>query len=363
MDDEEAFLSIEYVTKKFGAFTALDAVSLELRAGELVCLLGPSGCGKSTLLRCIAGLHRQDEGRIFLANREIGQLPAQQRDYGMLFQSYALFPNLTVEQNVAYGLSQRRRLAPVVHKRVREMLDLVGLGHLAQRYPSQLSGGQQQRVALARALAPSPSLLLLDEPMSALDARIREQLRIDLRNLQRKLGITTLMVTHDQEEAMMMADRIAVMDQGKIQQFARPQDLYRQPANTFVADFIGDSNCLFYERLDTYVAQVGELQVHTAMPLLQPNGRLYVRPEQVQLAPVGESRRPALQKNWFVAHFIDGIFLGRYYKLFFQLERADQTQIEVLLPAAQAEPYMQGLGKKYWLHLPSEALAVYKEVA
>lgn len=363
MAEGGAFLSIENVTKRFGGFTALDSISIELKSGELVCLLGPSGCGKSTLLRCIAGLHLQDKGRIFLANREIGQLPPQQRDYGMLFQSYALFPNLTVEQNVAYGLTQGRRLALLVKKRVQEMLDLVGLGHLAKRYPSQLSGGQQQRVALARALAPSPTLLLLDEPMSALDARIREQLRIDLRQLQRKLGITTLMVTHDQEEAMMMADRIAVMDQGRIQQFDTPQNLYRHPANAFVADFIGDSNCLTYERVDTYIAQVGELQLHTAMPLLQGRGRLYVRPEQIQLAPVGESRRPALQKNWVVAQFLDAIFLGRYYKLFFQLEKAAHTRIEVVLPALQAEPYLTGLGEKYWLHLPSEALAVYRDVA
>ena len=202
------------VQKRFGAFTALDNVSLDVAAGELVCLLGPSGCGKTTLLRCIAGLEKQDGGELYLGDRDVSHLAPQARDYGILFQSYALFPNLTVEANIAYGLAGSGR--DEVRRRVGQMLELVGLTGSEKKYPGQLSGGQQQRVALARALAPAPSLLLLDEPMSALDARVREHLCTELRQLQRNLGITTLMVTHNQDEAMLMADRIAVMNNGKV---------------------------------------------------------------------------------------------------------------------------------------------------
>jgi len=225
------FLSVSNLVKRFGSHTALSDVSLDIRAGELVCLLGPSGCGKTTLLRAIAGLERQDSGTILLSGRDISHAEPQERDYGILFQSYALFPNLTVAQNVAYGLSGKRAHRKHVADRVEEMLTLVGLAGASHKYPGQISGGQQQRVALARALAPSPSLLLLDEPMSALDARVREHLRIELRALQKRLSITTLMVTHDQEEAMVMADRIAVMNGGVIEQFGTPRELYRRPSS------------------------------------------------------------------------------------------------------------------------------------
>src|SRR5450830_1440380 len=220
-------MKVRGIQKRFGAFTALDNVSLDVAAGELVCLLGPSGCGKTTLLRCIAGLERQDSGELYLGERDVSLLPPQARDYGILFQSYALFPNLTVEANIGYGLTGSGR--DEVRKRVGQMLELVGLLGSEKKYPGQLSGGQQQRVALARALAPAPSLLLLDEPMSALDARVREHLCTELRQLQRRLGITTLMVTHNQDEAMLMADRIAVMNNGKVEQYATPQEIYNCP--------------------------------------------------------------------------------------------------------------------------------------
>jgi iron(III) transport system ATP-binding protein len=241
-DAGERFLSVRSIDKRFGAFTALDSVSLEVRQGEMVCLLGPSGCGKTTLLRTIAGLERQDAGQLFAAGRDISDLPPQSRDYGILFQSYALFPNLTVADNVAYGLRNMKRQAR--QERVTEMLSMVGLAGSQAKYPGQLSGGQQQRVALARALAPSPSLLLLDEPLSALDAQVREHLQLEIRRLQKQFRITTLMVTHDQEEAMVMADRIAVMQHGRIEQFGTPAEIYRRPATPFVADFIGQANWL-----------------------------------------------------------------------------------------------------------------------
>ncbi|HEX6144916.1 MAG TPA: ATP-binding cassette domain-containing protein, partial [Geminicoccaceae bacterium] len=221
------YLRIERLTKRFGAFTAVEDVSLEIRDGEFVCFLGPSGCGKTTLLRAIAGLDVQSEGRIFQAGREISALPPAMRDFGIVFQSYALFPNLTVRRNVGYGLENQGMSRREIGRRVDELLALVGLPEQGHKHPARLSGGQQQRVALARALATSPGLLLLDEPLSALDARVRVHLRNEVRDLQRRLGVTTIMVTHDQEEALTMADRIVVMNHGVIEQVGTPLQVYR----------------------------------------------------------------------------------------------------------------------------------------
>src|SRR6187402_2558800 len=206
------FLRIRNLVKRFGAFTALQDVSLDVYRGEFICFLGPSGCGKTTLLRAIAGLDPQDEGTIEIAGRDVSRLPPAARDFGIVFQSYALFPNLTVAANVGYGLVNRRRKRADIVKRVDELLALVGLPDSGPKYPAQLSGGQQQRVALARALATAPSLLLLDEPLSALDAKERDRLRGEIRHLQKRLKVTTIMVTHDQEEALSMADRVVVMN-------------------------------------------------------------------------------------------------------------------------------------------------------
>jgi iron(III) transport system ATP-binding protein len=240
----EPYLRIERLVKHYGAFTALKDISLEIFPGEFVCFLGPSGCGKTTLLRAIAGLDIQSSGRIFQAGRDISALPASKRDFGIVFQSYALFPNLSVAANVAYGLVSRG--APKVERetRVVELLQLVGMPEAARKYPAQLSGGQQQRVALARALALSPGLLLLDEPLSALDARVRAHLRSEIRQLHQRLKVTTIMVTHDQEEALTMADRIVVMNQGVIEQVGTPSEVYRTPRSAFVADFVGTTNFL-----------------------------------------------------------------------------------------------------------------------
>jgi iron(III) transport system ATP-binding protein len=238
------FLRIRGLAKRFGGFTALRGIDLEVRRGEFLCFLGPSGCGKTTLLRAIAGLDRQNEGTIELDGRDVSDAPPADRDFGIVFQSYALFPNLTVADNVAYGLVNRRRPKAEIRARVDELLTLVGLPEQGPKYPVQLSGGQQQRVALARALATSPGLLLLDEPLSALDARVRVRLRGEIRGLQRRLGVTTIMVTHDQEEALTMADRIAVMNHGVIEQVGTPTEIYRYPATAFVADFVGTMNVL-----------------------------------------------------------------------------------------------------------------------
>ncbi len=239
-----SYLEVRNLTKRFGDFTALRNVSLDVAEGEFVCFLGPSGCGKTTLLRAIAGLEPQSSGTIRQKERDISALPPSQRDFGIVFQSYALFPNLTVTANVGYGLASQRRKRTETAARVVELLALVGLPEAGAKYPSQLSGGQQQRVALARALATSPGLLLLDEPLSALDARVRMRLRHEIKALQRRLGVTTIMVTHDQEEALTMADRIVVMNHGVIEQVGPPAEIYRAPATAFVADFVGSMNFL-----------------------------------------------------------------------------------------------------------------------
>ena len=238
----ELYLSINGLWKAFGSFLALKDISLDINNGEFVCFLGPSGCGKTTLLRAIAGLDLQTKGTIMQDGKDVSNLPPSERDFGIVFQSYALFPNLTIEKNIAFGLENTGRSKSEIAVRVSELLSLVGLPDQGAKYPAQLSGGQQQRIALARAIATNPGLLLLDEPLSALDAKVRVHLRHEIKELQRKLGVTAVMVTHDQEEALSMADRIVVMNHGVIEQVGSPTDIYRSPENLFVADFIGEMN-------------------------------------------------------------------------------------------------------------------------
>jgi len=308
-----SYLRIRDLVKRFGDFVALDAVDLDVREGEFVCFLGPSGCGKTTLLRAIAGLDMQSSGRIEQGCRDISRLPPASRDFGIVFQSYALFPNLTVFRNIAYGLQNRRLPRAQLAGRVRELLELVGLPDETDKYPAQLSGGQQQRVALARALATSPGLLLLDEPLSALDAKVRVRLRQEIRQLQKRLGLTTIMVTHDQEEALAMADRIVVMDRGRIQQVGAPLDIYRQPANPFIADFVGTMNFLPGVKASHECVRIGALEfADIRMPDGLPSGApmtVCIRPEDIV---VGEG--DAGSSNHFEAR-IDSIeFLGSFYR-------------------------------------------------
>ncbi|GAB7547599.1 putative 2-aminoethylphosphonate ABC transporter ATP-binding protein [Cupriavidus sp. 8B] len=355
-----AFLAVEQVGKRFagaGGFQALDGVSLSVAQGELLCLLGPSGCGKTTLLRIIAGLEREDTGRIHAGGRELTGLAPQARDYGILFQSYALFPNLSVAQNVAYGLQGRGMGRAHREARVEEMLLLVGLAGSERKFPGQLSGGQQQRVALARALAPAPSLLLLDEPMSALDARVREHLRLELRQLQRRLNVTTVMVTHDQDEAMAMADRIAVMEGGRIAQVGTPGEIYGRPASAFVAEFIGQANWLDGRLSGRDTFSVGELDLAVsparAGEVAEGAARLCCRPEAIRLHPLeGEPNR-------LLARIVDQTYLGSRYRLMLEADRlpgqtlfADVLREERhLLPAPGSH--------KFWVSLPSQALQVF----
>ena len=270
-----SFVSVEHLQKSYSGTPVFSDINCSIAKGEFVTLLGPSGCGKSTLLRCIAGLTPVDGGRILLDGEDIVPLSPQKRSIGMVFQSYALFPNMTVEQNVAFGLRMQKVKPDDSQKRVAEVLQLVELNDFAKRYPHQLSGGQCQRVALARSLVTRPRLLLLDEPLSALDARIRKHLREQIRNIQRELGLTTIFVTHDQEEALVMSDRIFLMNQGRIVQSGNAQTLYAAPVDVFAAGFIGNYNLL---------------DADTASRLLQRpvTSRIAIRPETLGLSLQGE---------------------------------------------------------------------------
>ncbi|QBF27980.1 ABC transporter ATP-binding protein [Pseudomonas tructae] len=270
-----SFVSVQNLQKSYAASPVFNDINCQIERGEFVTLLGPSGCGKSTLLRCIAGLTAVDSGRILLDGNDLVPLSPQKRGIGMVFQSYALFPNMTVEQNVAFGLRMQKVNPDDSQARVREVLQLVELQDFARRYPHQLSGGQCQRVALARSLVTRPRLLLLDEPLSALDARIRKHLREQIRAIQRELGLTTIFVTHDQEEALTMSDRIFLMNQGRIVQSGDAETLYTAPVDAFAAGFIGNYNLL---------------DADSASRLLQRpvNSRLAIRPEAIALSLSGE---------------------------------------------------------------------------
>ncbi len=284
-------LAFNSIRKTFGATVALEGLDLDVHEGELISLLGPSGCGKTTALRIAAGFTTADNGRVFVGDDDISKLPAHKRNMGMVFQSYSLFPNLSVAENVEYGLRTRKIDKLARRRRVAETLELVELTDQAIKYPHQLSGGQQQRVALARALAIQPSVLLLDEPLSALDAKVRASLRDEIRRIQTELGITTLFVTHDQEEALGISDRIGVMSQGRLEQLGTPAEIYGHPSSAFVARFIGSMNEIPATVIDSGAVQVLELAVPTRRSHDFSGGEnvnLLVRPEDTRIADDGE---------------------------------------------------------------------------
>jgi putative spermidine/putrescine transport system ATP-binding protein len=280
-------LQLVDITKRFGVVTAVDGISLNVDDGTFVCLLGPSGCGKTTLLRMIAGLEDPTSGDIRLQGERINDTPAHQRNLGMVFQSLALFPHLSIGENIAYPLKIRGAGRAECESRVRELLDMVQLPGIENRAITQLSGGQRQRVAIARALAVSPQLFLLDEPLSALDAKLREAMQVELRQLQQRLGITTIVVTHDQREAMSMSDQIVVMSNGKVEQMASPIEAYKKPASPFVADFLGQANLIKVEGSEGGAAFSGGVIPGIDVPK-SGNALISVRPEDV-VVTVGES--------------------------------------------------------------------------
>lgn len=296
---------IKDAVKEYGDFIALKGVSLDIKEGEFFTLLGPSGCGKTTLLRMIAGFNSIEGGEFYFGDKLINNVPAHKRDIGMVFQNYAIFPHLTVEENVAYGLKARKVPKDQIAVKVKDALELVQIDHLAQRKPNELSGGQQQRVALARAFVIEPGVLLMDEPLSNLDAKLRVQMRTVIKKLQRKLGITTIYVTHDQEEALAISDRIAVMKDGVIMQIGTPAEIYAKPQNPFVAGFIGVSNFLDCEVTDDGLTDIkGELKIN--IPLnrqFSGKAKLSARPEQLFFSKEGMPGKVTL--STFLGDFIE----------------------------------------------------------
>jgi len=320
-ESAKSYLQIDRLTKKFGDFTALDEVSLEVYEGEFICFLGPSGCGKTTFLRAIAGLDIQNSGTVSQAGKDISALPPSERDFGIVFQSYALFPNLTCERNIGFGLENQKVSKADIAKRVAELLEMVGLPDQGKKYPAQLSGGQQQRIALVRALATSPGLLLLDEPLSALDAKVRTYLRHEMKLLQRRLGVTTVMVTHDQEEALTMADRIVVMNQGVIEQIGTPIEIYREPNTLFVADFVGAMNQIEGKASSSNSVRVGDATFISREHNLQTDSPVIVaiRPEDIVPHGEGTSSQGVSEtgdtENIFDAAVEDMEFLGSFWRV------------------------------------------------
>jgi len=317
------YLSVKKVNKHFGKFQALKDVNFDVQEGEFVCILGPSGCGKTTLLRVIAGLESQSEGEINQNNKNISQLPPDQRDFGIVFQSYALFPNLTVKNNISFGLKTRKQNKDAIDRRVDELLNLVGLSDHINKYSAQLSGGEQQRVALARALAPSPGLLLLDEPLSALDAKVRQHLRLEIKNLQRKLGVTTIMVTHDQEEALTMADRIILMNKGVIEQEGSPQDIYSKPTTAFSANFIGTTNLFKANKISSNSIEIHGSILECNDDIKDDVSTVTIRPEDVKISNSENNQ------NIFTGTVKELEFLGSNIRGHIEVNFKSQTDIVI----------------------------------
>ena len=341
-----ADLLIEGVGKRFGDVVALDHVSLQVAQGELLTILGPSGSGKTTLLKVVAGFETPDAGRVTVGGVEITALPPAKRDIGMVFQNYALFPHLSVAANVAFPLEMRNVAKPEIERRVAEALAMVELKGYEARLPRQLSGGQQQRVALARAIVFNPRLLLLDEPFGALDRKLRETMQLEVRRLQRRLGLTTIFITHDQEEALVLSDRIAVMNRGTIQQIATTTEIYERPANDFVADFVGESN-IFHGTMSA-----------PGMVVLDGGRTLQVRSDKPAGAKVGVLMRPERfapsGANAFSGEVIESVYLGTSFKL--RLACEGGSELLVRQPARGALP---AAGARVTIGIEPESIHVF----
>ena len=314
-----SYLEIKNVDKFYGKFHALENINLNIEKGEFISFLGPSGCGKTTLLRTISGLEELNSGHIFLKGKDISNLHPSKRNFSIVFQSYALFPNMTVWENIAYGLENKKVPKDIIKNKVLEVLEMVGLAGISGKYPNEMSGGQQQRVALARAIALEPDVLLLDEPLSALDAKVREKLRNDIKMLQKKLNLTTIMVTHDQEEALSVSDKIMVMESGKIMQVGTPREIYEKPQSLFVADFIGKINFL--------------------------NDGSSIRPEHIKIVSEVDTE----SENKTIMREIESWeYLGPSYRLFF---KNNKEVLKVEVPCSMIDEKNLYVGSKFLLEL------------
>lgn len=360
----QAHIKIENLVKKFGEFTALDNVNLEVKEGEFFCFLGPSGCGKTTLLRAVAGLDMQTSGRVIMKGKDVSHTPPAKRDFGIVFQSYALFPNMKVVDNIAYGMKGKGFSRQEIKDKVESLLNMVGLSEHAQKYPAQLSGGQQQRVALTRALATSPSLLLLDEPLSALDAKVRNHLRKEIKELQRDLGVTTIMVTHDQEEALAMSDRIVILRDGLVEQTGTPQEIYSRPANAFVADFIGEMNFLDGVVVGENSIKVGEYILNADTQGFAENLSvvLAIRPEDVHVSETTDKGEGNNQVEMRVQHIE---YLGSLLRTSLKCEKAEPDNLEVRadIPMNLVRSVSLDTGTQLNVNLPCEQIRVYPKVS
>jgi putative spermidine/putrescine transport system ATP-binding protein len=352
------YLQLNHLFKAYGPIMAVQDINLHLDAGEFISLLGPSGCGKTTILRMIAGFEQPTGGSIYLDGQEISRLPANRRGMGMMFQSYSLFPHMTAAQNIAFGLRLKRQSSAQQQQRVREMLELVGLSGMADRFPHQLSGGQQQRVALARAIAISPKVLLLDEPLSALDAKVRLQLRNEIRRIQQQLNITTLFVTHDQEEALSISDRVVVMSQGRIDQEGTPEEIYLKPQTAFTASFIGAMNQIpgRWERGKVRIENaIGEALLQTQAADIEEGSSVVVlvRPENIT---VSDSEAASQGDNLLSGLITTRVFLGAAVRLSVLV---GEFYLNVDLPTGQAERF--NAGQSVQLSFPADQCRVLIE--
>ncbi|WP_449278320.1 ABC transporter ATP-binding protein [Leucobacter sp. GX24907] len=339
---EDVGLSLQHLRKSYGKNTVLHDLSLEVERGKLLSLLGPSGCGKTTTLNMIAGFHEPDSGRILLAGEDITSAPPNRRDTAIVFQNYALFPHMTVADNISYGLKARRMPAKEIAARTHRMMELLDIGVLGKRYPGELSGGQQQRVALARAIAVQPSLLLLDEPLSNLDAKLRQEIRLEIRKLQQELGQTAVFVTHDQEEALVISDYIAVLNRGWLEQYGTPEDLWERPETTYVADFMGVENILAVEhgRVGVSIAD-GSRNQGVPVPVDRTDiSHIGFRPAHARLSASEEPRGPSSAALVLEAEVMTRAYLGTSFRYNCEVHAPNGRALQIDQPIgdAQAEP-------------------------
>ncbi len=356
-----ALIRLEDIDKNFPGVRALSNINLEIKSGEFFTLLGPSGCGKTTLLRIVAGFYKQDKGHVYIGSKLVDTVPAYLRDTGMVFQNYAVWPHMTVYENVAFGLQNRKIRASVIRERVSRVLKMARLTGYEERTPDQLSGGQQQRVGLARAMVIEPQGLLMDEPLSNLDAKLRLEMREEIRDIQRQLGITTIYVTHDQEEALVISDRIAVMNEGIIQQVGKPWDIYKNPVDTFVASFVGHTNFIDGKVVSGSHAGIFEISVgKCTLKIKEPSRkkekyRLAVRPEDLLIEP-GKVQNNEEGFSSFSGKVVKSSFTGSVIQYFVECDNEIKLIVEKHKPERTA--LIPG-GSKVSIKLPTEAILVF----